>query len=272
MLTVPTLNGFRGLKITKRGHEQYFWNEFSLLGFQDNPAGFQKQFLKFVATLPEFEGHTFKLRPTHPKLKESVIAIEANSPQTKSELTIAVIRQKSGQKNPHEMFLNEPSPEFKKFLENMHLHPEDKRVNRSKKWKHVGITWYIATQLCADEHRRDVGNAPSIIFFMDEGLPFSAAEIGSLGMVPQIFVVVQPHTQGDIKGWRVGFFSSGNMRPYGPPVPYSSVFVNHNSLRDFILTKIHNGNVNFYYSSPMNRRFLMKRQEDIDSVVDNPDK
>lgn len=38
------------------------------------------------------------------------------------------------------------------------------------------------------------------------------------------------------------------------------------------MTKIHNGNVNFYYSSPMNRGFLVKRQEDIDAVIDNSEK
>lgn len=223
------------------------------------------------------------IKPTVPKLKESVTQIETNSPQTKFELTVAVIQTQAGQNNPHEMFKNEASDAFKTFLRNMNLHPTDKRVNRMKRWRHLGVTWYVATQLCADEHRRDVGNAPSMIFFVEEGQPFSASEIGSLGMVPQIFIVVQPYTakgnskrsgeiEGEEKGWRVGFFSSGNMRPYGPPLPSSCVFVSHNCLRDFIMSKIHNGNVNFYYSSPMNRRFLMKRQEDIDVVIEIAEK
>jgi hypothetical protein len=267
-LTIPTINGFRGLKITKRGYEQFYFNEFSLLGFQDNPSGFQKQVLKFFAAHPEFEGHAFKLLKSS-TLKELVASVETNSPQTKSELTVAVICGKGGQTNPHEMFKNEATPQFKLFLRNMYLHPEEKRPNRSKKWKHTGITWYVATQLCADEHRRDVGNSPSIIFFVEEGQTFSTTEIGSLGMVPQIFIVVQPFSD---KGWRVGFFSSGNMRSYGPPLPASTAFVNHNTLRDFIMSKIHNGNVNFYYSSPMNRGFLLKRQEDIDAVIENADK
>eukprot|EP01127_Copromyxa_protea_P015162 TRINITY_DN4319_c0_g1_i1.p1 TRINITY_DN4319_c0_g1~~TRINITY_DN4319_c0_g1_i1.p1 ORF type:complete len:492 (+),score=74.65 TRINITY_DN4319_c0_g1_i1:157-1632(+) len=271
LLTIPTIDGFRALKITKRGHEQSFYNEFSLLGFADNPSGFQKQVLKYFSSLPEFEGHSLRLLKSA-KLKESVAAIETNSPQTKSDITAAIICAQAGQTNPHAMFKNAATPAFNTFLRNMNLHQSDKDINRSKLWKHVSVTWYVAPQLCADEHRRDVGNAPSIIFFVEEGAPFSAADIGSLGMVPQIFVVVQPATVGSQEGWRVGFFSSGNMRPYGPALPSSCVFVNHHTLRNFIMTKIHNGNVNFYYSSPMNRRFLMMRQQDIDTVIDTADK
>jgi len=166
---------------------------------------------------------------------------------------------------------NKGSKQFKKFLQAIDVDTENSAANRNKRWQHTCVSYYVAPQLSEDEHRRDVGNAPSIIFFVERGKQFDTNEVGSLGMVPQIFVVVQPCKE---KGWQLGFFSSGNMRPYGPALPKNLTFVDGKSLRDFILTKVHNGNVNFYYSSPMNRRFLMKRQEDIDAVfgLEGPDK
>jgi hypothetical protein len=55
------------------------------------------------------------------------------------------------------------------------------------------------------------------------------------------------------------------MKPFDPPIPENYVFTS-SELRSFILTKIHNGNVNFYYSSPMNRMFVQKRTEAIEAI------
>jgi hypothetical protein len=183
-------------------------------------------------------------------------------------------------------------------------HVED--ANKNKLWNHVNITYFVATQLNKDEHRRDVGNAPSFIFFKNSEEPFSANEIGSigmlipivfcsfatfiflqmrysrdnfLGMVPQLFIVVQPY-KNDQSLYRVGSFRSGklwrkcylplayslgNMRPFDPPIPENYIFTS-TEIRNFILTKIHNGNVNFYYSAPMNRMFVQKRTEAIEAI------
>jgi hypothetical protein len=82
-------------------------------------------------------------------------------------------------------------------------------ANKNKLWNHVNITYFVATQLNKDEHRRDVGNAPSFIFFKENSeTPFNASEIGSIGMVPQLFIVVQPY-KGDDNLFRVGSFRSG---------------------------------------------------------------
>jgi len=106
-----------------------------------------------------------------------------------------------------------------------------------------------------------------MIFFQDEGEPFNAVDIGTLGMVPQIMVVVQPFEQG----YRIGFFRGGNMRPFGPPLPINYVF-HPSEIREYILTKIYNGNVNFFYSSPMNRAYMSTRQAAIDAVCEKAKK
>lgn len=213
------------------------------------------------------------LRESH--LHDMVLSIEATSPQTKSELTIAVIpclqgyvryfydTKKDRQVNPHEMMCNKPTDAFLQFLKDMHVDPVSKAANRTKPWQLLTITYFVATQLDKDEHRRDVGNAPAIIFFKEEGEQFDASEVHTLGMVPQIFIVVQPYK----KDYRIGFFNSGNMQPYRPPLPANFVF-SPKEIQEFILTKIHNGYINFFYTSPMNRSFMLKRQDVINGVAD----
>lgn len=179
-------------------------------------------------------------------------------------MCIAVIYCKTGQTNPHDMFKNQPSEKFNQFLVDMGIHPEDKKQNSMITWKHMTIKVFVATQLNADEHRRDVGNAPALIFF-NEGEEFDTSDIDKMGMVPQIFIVVQPGPSRE-DGYRLGFFRSGNMHPFGPPVPPGYLY--SQDIKDYIYTKIHNGNVMFFYSSPLNRAFMQRRQMEIDQIVE----
>jgi len=89
--------------------------------------------------------------------------------------------------------------------------------------------------------------------------------VQELGMVPQIFIVVQPGWN-DV-GYRVGFFRSGNLQAFEPSVPVNHVFLPH-SLKDFLLTKVYNGNVMFCYCRPMNRGFMLTRESDIALIAD----
>jgi len=74
---------------------------------------------------------------------------------------------------------------------------------------------------------------------------------------------VQPYKSG----YRLGFFHSGNLKFFGPQLPAHHTF--HSAVvMDFILTKIHNGNVMFFSCSPMNRAFTMIRKTTIDAIVD----
>eukprot|EP01127_Copromyxa_protea_P024043 TRINITY_DN9293_c0_g1_i3.p1 TRINITY_DN9293_c0_g1~~TRINITY_DN9293_c0_g1_i3.p1 ORF type:complete len:514 (+),score=89.49 TRINITY_DN9293_c0_g1_i3:345-1886(+) len=240
------------LEITKKGY-----SHFSVPANKKVSSKAQIKALEAVKS----PGCTFML--IREQLHESVLSIEVNSPQTKSEMTIAVIFCKTGQNNPHEMMCNKPTEPFIKFLKDMNIHPTDKNANRTKSWQALTITYFVATQLDKDEHRRDVGNSPAMIFFKEEGEQFDASEIHTLGMVPQIFVVVQPYK----KDYRIGFFNSGNMQPYRPPLPANFTFA-PKEIQEFILTKIHNGYINFFYASPMNRSFMLKRQEEIAKIAE----
>lgn len=251
ILKQPARAGYHGLFITKRGYTQFN------IPLAVSPNGFSK----WLAT--EFPSSVFqKMSPT-PEVTDMILQIEMKNNQIKNDIKIAVINA-GDKKNPHEMFQNPSDPAFEQFLTTMKIDVNDKNANRNKLWNHVNITYFVATQLNKDEHRRDVGNAPSFIFFKNSEEPFSASEIGSIGMVPQIFIVVQPY-KNDQSLYRVGSFRSGNMRPFDPPIPENYIFT-ASEVRNFILTKIHNGNVNFYYSPPMNRMFVQKRTEAIDAI------
>jgi len=194
-------------------------------------------------------------------LNKEVQKIEINSPQIKVELKIGIIYALSGQINPHEMLKNSNSPSFTNFLSAINIDPKQS----SEKWNDILVHWYVSPFLNADQHRRDVGNAPCIIFFQDEGKPFDASQIQELGMVPQIFVVVQPFWKN--MGYRVGFFRSGNLHAFEPMVPANHIFL-RDTLKNFLLTKIYNGNVTFCYCSPMNRGFVLTRESDISQIAD----
>jgi len=195
------------------------------------------------------------------QLNKEIQKIELNSPQVKSELKIGIIYAKQGQVNPHEMFKNGPSLNFQHFLNAMEIDPKQ----YIEKWNDIMVHWYISPYLTPDQHRRDVGNSACIIFFQDSGKPFDASQVQELGMVPQIFIVVQPAFKD--MGYRVGFFRSGNLHAFDPMVPANHVFLAQ-ALKDFLLTKVYNGNVMFCYCSPMNRGFMLKRESDISAVVD----
>jgi len=66
----------------------------------------------------------------------------------------------------------------------------------------------------------------------------------------------------------VGFFHSGNLKTYGPELAANHIF-NAAAVADYAFTKIHNGNVMFYYSNPMNRAFLLTRESNIEAFVQN---
>jgi len=69
------------------------------------------------------------------------------------------------------------------------------------------------------------------------------------------------------EGYRLGFFNSGNLKPFGPELPANHVW-HPLTIQDYILSKVHNGNVMFFYCSPMNRAFILTRTANIDQVLE----
>lgn len=44
-----------------------------------------------------------------------------------------------------------------------------------------------------EQQRRLIGNDNAVLFFKDEGEPFNPLHIQEMGIMPQCYVVVQPH-------------------------------------------------------------------------------
>jgi len=248
---------FPSMIISKKGYEE-FVIPIQEIGNNNNRIK-ESKLMKFLQN--KYPSETLSIiKDTNNLASKDIAKIEIDSPQIKTEITIGVIYTQMGQTNPLDMFANQPSDTFETFLKAMNI----KTGTSELKWRHLTITSHVAPYLNSEEHRRCVGNSPSIIFFKDEGEQFDASEVDKMGMVPQIFIVVQPYQNN----YRVGFFHSGNLKSFGPDLSSNLVF-SASSLADFIYTKVHNGNVMFYYTNPMNRAFMLTRQSNIDTIVQN---
>jgi len=166
-----------------------------------------------------------------------------------------------GQKDPLEMFKNEASPEFLRFLRALGF--DDRRPNKPYMWMNAfEVTYHVAPFMNAEGHRRLIGNDRSIIFFKEPGESFDPTGVDALGTMPQIFSVVQPVGHE----YRIGFFRRVSIRPFGPFVVKSHMW-EATSIADFLLTKVYNGIIMTMFCAPLNRLFETPRQATIDEIV-----
>jgi len=122
---------------------------------------------------------------------------------------IGVIYCKQGQVDPMEMLENrEPSSSFNEFLSLMGVIRskgtmlDDSGTSNRRRWNRRAVVWHVAPDMTEDQQRRLIGNDVALLFFKDEGEPFDPQHIISLGSIPQVFVIVQPHKDK----YRLGFF------------------------------------------------------------------
>jgi len=211
--------------------------------------------------------------------RHELTKVERDHPQQLRTMKIAVLYSKRGQSQPSEMFHNDKVT--KKLREFLNIIGDKIDLSTHKgyagdmgssamptyycKWKHnIEIIYHVAPMLNSDQHRRLIGNDVAVIFFQQQGEQFHPENIQKLGTVPQIFTVVTPHQKSN---YRLGFFNKTQIKPFGPPLPKFQSF-NKNNLRDYLLTKIHNG----YYQArvhcpPLNRLFFTPRGETIAQIV-----
>jgi len=162
------------------------------------------------------------------------------------------------------MFKNiDHSENFDKFLKIMEVPTEDVScLTETISWKDKKVGYLLATKLNPEQHRRLIGNTQAVIFFKEDAGPFNPEGVDSMGIVPQFYSVVQPH-EGQ---YRIGFFNRINMKIIEPRVPSNAIFDELN-LKDFLLTKIHNGYMIAKQVPPINRLFEMPRQNAINNVA-----
>jgi len=124
-------------------------------------------------------------------------------------------------------------------------------------WKGIEIMFHVAPLMDPEGHRRLIGNDICVAIYYDHSQlkPFVPTPIDALGSVPQVFAVVQPHESL----YRFGFFSRQSIKPFTPEAPPFDYEFDISNLKDFLLTKLHNGLVMAFNCPPMNRLFSTPR-------------
>jgi len=126
-----------------------------------------------------------------------------------------------------------------------------------EEFQEVEVIYHVAPFLSATQHRQWIGNDSLIIIFQDEEAPpFKLEHIGSLGTIPSVFAVVKPARGGR---YNVAFFSAVSVRSTLPSSPAEPV--DGPTMKQLILTKMHNGSSMLNYCPPLNRNFYLPRQE-----------
>jgi hypothetical protein len=166
---------------------------------------------------------------TTPELITDIVNMEVKHQQIIAILTIGLIYCKTGQTDPLEMFLNNPSHTFQKFV---------KWMLSNKEWRGFPVEWHVATTMDEEAHRRLIGNSQCIVFFKEnDGTQFDVSQVQNLGTVTQFFIVVEPYHDR----YRLGFFQKLTLKePFGPQLPATYLF-DKITLCDFFFTKVHNG-------------------------------
>merc|ERR1712146_513020 len=108
---------------------------------------------------------------------------------------------------------------------------------------HVGpLLPYFEADLQQVERKRHIGNDVVVLVFNESGEPFDPSVLTS--HFNHIFAVVTPvgrSSETNRSLYRIAFAAKLGVRPFGPFVPNPPVFEAGSRLRDFLLTKMVNG-------------------------------
>eukprot|EP01124_Arcella_intermedia_P015761 TRINITY_DN22335_c0_g1_i1.p1 TRINITY_DN22335_c0_g1~~TRINITY_DN22335_c0_g1_i1.p1 ORF type:complete len:765 (-),score=188.52 TRINITY_DN22335_c0_g1_i1:43-2160(-) len=275
----PTQQIHRALHITHKSSK-----EFTLLVKKtDVPCDrkdVQQAVREYLAT--EYSGSTISVSYVSPEISDDILEIEKNHPQKRRFAKIGVICVQDGQSNPQDMLRNTGESVPHAFWEFMNLigHSKDlielqyrgdfgiDEIGKTyvEDWKHLQIVYHVAPMLDPEAHRRLIGNDVAIIFFLTKG-KLSLSNIGLLGTMPQVYAIVKPAKNNRYK---IATFCNVNIKPHGPPTPKSSL--DGATLKELLLTKLHNGIVMTTYCPPLARLFFLPRKETIDSIVNKHSK
>jgi len=190
----------------------------------------------------------------------------------RNTFSIAAIYAQTGQFHPFDMFQNqptdfsEPAKTFFKLMEITNEH-EPTEVDRANEklvdWYGRIISWHCAPFMNSEQIRRLVGNDNAVLIFVDEGTQFNPIFTSEFGGMPQIFVVVQPHEDA----YRVGFYSKKKILPFGPAL-MKGFLCSKEDLKDFVLTKLHNGLLMSLLCPPLSALRTRPRQAAMLEVVE----
>jgi len=132
-------------------------------------------------------------------------------------------------------------------------------------WNNTTITWYIAHEMSAEQHRRLIGNCPFVLFFQEStDRPFPLDHVQSLGSMHQCYGTVQLHNSGK---YRLGFFHRTTITMYLPLVPSKFLF-DPIYVKDFLLVKVYNAYMTCQSCPPFNKMYEEPRADSIKEFIE----
>jgi len=138
------------------------------------------------------------------------------------------------------------------------------------KWKGIDIIFHVAVLLNSTSRLRLIKNdICHVVFYEDQGMqPFKTdcINLTTLGALPQIFAIVKPQ-DGQ---YRLAFFQRQNPKypPYSfaPHEPPSNHNFDISHLKDYLFTKLHNGQIATKEHTPIQTVHLKSRTDIIKQI------
>jgi len=221
-------------------------------------------------------------RINDPDFPTELAKVEKKHPRKIQYFKVAVLYALEGQTDMMEIFKNQPKPNsgFYYFLNSIaeeitldgwtryrgDFNPDSKQKSYWTVWHEtIEIMFHIAPWMNAEQHRRLIGNDICVLIYYDSPLSsFDPTPLNSLGTVPQVFTVVQPNNNC----YRFGSFNRANLKPFLPEAPPRDYIFSISDLKNYLFTKLHNGQAMTWSCPPMNRLFSTPRSGTLEDLAE----
>jgi len=115
------------------------------------------------------------------------------------------------------------------------------------------------------ERKRHIGNDVILIIFREGGsVPFKPQNIAS--QFNHVWTVVQPVDGSNM--FRVAVANKFGVKPYEPTLPYPPIFESGPKLKEFILTKLINGERSSMYAPDFRQRMTKTRETHLKDIIE----
>uniref|UniRef100_A0A6B2L9J1 Rap-GAP domain-containing protein n=1 Tax=Arcella intermedia TaxID=1963864 RepID=A0A6B2L9J1_9EUKA len=240
----------------------------------------KKQAIEAILKSKNFKFQSLK-RIKDPKFTTDIISFEEKF--IMKHYKVGVLYCKEGQKDQREMFSNErASSEFKAFLKilgdkvalkgfsgyagGLDTTPLGSTGEYSihSSWRDYELMFHISTMLpyCNDDpqqlqRKRHLGNDIVLVVFKEGNLAYSPSTVTS--MFNQVIIVVQPVQYKNECWYRLSVAHKLSLKSFGPPLPEPALFQGNEVFRDFLITKIINGERAAYRAEPIESKLIESR-------------
>jgi hypothetical protein len=296
VLKTPENGKLRGLFRTQTGDHR-FYIPVTALKEKTGKGLAAKDILKELQKeIPELDikGTSKCVVVDNPGMQQELFKFEESKSIQASRMKIGILYAKKGQQTEEEIFGNEHgSEEFEKFLRTLgdvitlegwegFKGDLDVKHNRTgtqsvhTNFRKTEIMFHVSTYLPHSNEdqqqiakKRCIGNDLTTIIYLEEGAVFKPPCVS--GDFLHIFAAVQPATTKEGKpGFKVAFSSRDGVPSFGPVLPKPAVFASEGGyFRDFLLTKLLNGERASLHSAFLVSKMIKTRQMFLESLIQN---